>query len=217
MTDHGVSRQITAELTALCDRLRQRAADAVLTAWEVGATLGRAKDMVRHGEWGDYLSEHFPLSARTSERYMRLAREMTPDDIRDMSVRQALGALSKRRAAQKKIVSTDLLDMDTLTRAGQALAASRKALVVAGDALEQEGVTAQHEAMRLVIAALRALDRLAGYLVAQHDATIARHDADMAAATAELAHRLTERAELATRLARLEAGSTPADELYTAE
>ena len=48
---------------------------------EVGRRLVEAKDMVRHGEWQDYLREEFDFSQSTANNYMRLFEAYAGDQM----------------------------------------------------------------------------------------------------------------------------------------
>jgi hypothetical protein len=75
-------------------------------ALRAGKRLVAAKDLVLHGEWGDWLARNCRFPARTARAYMRLAEHEAelglddPDrqDIADLTLSGALKRLAKPRA-----------------------------------------------------------------------------------------------------------------------
>ena len=85
-----------------------RAKDAIDKARECGLLLIAAKRLVAHGEWLDWLSGNTAVSARQSQKYMRLARS-TKTNLGSHSINAALKALSDHRpAASYRIDQPDL-------------------------------------------------------------------------------------------------------------
>lgn len=56
-------------------KTRDAAAKSVLLAIEQGQDLLLAKHKVKHGEWENWLKDHFPKTARLAQQYMVLAVE----------------------------------------------------------------------------------------------------------------------------------------------
>ena len=70
-------------------------------AIECGELLLKAKKLVPHGEWADWISRYTKLSQRTCASYMQLAR-MEPENRRrvaDLGVRRALASVARSRSA----------------------------------------------------------------------------------------------------------------------
>ncbi len=63
---------VTAEIQALCG-IGQRV--ALELAVEIGRRLVEAKELLAHGEWGDWLKESVSFSQATATRYMKLFEE----------------------------------------------------------------------------------------------------------------------------------------------
>jgi hypothetical protein len=63
------------ELKALAQIINasyKRTEDALMAAIECGEALVKAKEMVKHGEWEDWLEANCRVSIRTAQRYMNL-------------------------------------------------------------------------------------------------------------------------------------------------
>lgn len=71
---------------------------AIGHAIRAGELLIEAKELVPHGAWQRWLSEHFRGSERTAQGYMQLARAPKPATVADSGVRAALAALAAPRA-----------------------------------------------------------------------------------------------------------------------
>ncbi len=70
---------------------------AVEHAIRAGEMLLEAKERAGHGNWGDWLRQHFEGSERHAQRYMHIARrkdELNPTRVSDLSIRGALRELS---------------------------------------------------------------------------------------------------------------------------
>jgi hypothetical protein len=178
MTDCGVSPNLTARLRLK----RAKLANASLrVAVELGGLLIEAKRQCRHGEWEDYVKVTYDGSLREAQRYMKLAKELDPDNLPDVSLRQALAMLAKSRA-KPQIFTHELLHPDTLeaamSAAGKAHAAIVEELMAA---LLEEGVTKAHYAMRLADKAAASVKGLFDYLRQQKACHLAGVTEDLVA------------------------------------
>jgi Protein of unknown function (DUF3102) len=86
------------ELASIANRehhlAKQAAKSMALHSLAAGEALNRAKDRVKHGEWGAWLRENFDGSQRSAQRYMRIAANaprVAHLDLESMS----LGALDR--------------------------------------------------------------------------------------------------------------------------
>jgi hypothetical protein len=99
-----LAEEINAEHRACEAALRSGLRHAV----RAGELLTEAKEQVKHGEWGTWLSANFGGSERTAQAYMRVWREMpklegaNPQRVTDLSFRGALQELSAPAAPQKE-------------------------------------------------------------------------------------------------------------------
>lgn len=87
------------------------ARSALEHARDAGEALNEAKQRVAHGEWGEWLAEHFEASARTGQRYMRIADrwdelaaagEADPPRVADLTLRAADRRLSEASEENKE-------------------------------------------------------------------------------------------------------------------
>ena len=82
---------------------RDAAQSAVEHAVTAGQLLLEAKAGLPHGQWLPWLNGHCNISERTSQAYMRLARELPKLEtekaqrVADLPLRKALAALSEPR------------------------------------------------------------------------------------------------------------------------
>jgi hypothetical protein len=75
-------------------------------ARQAGEALLEAKEQLPHGDWGDWLRDHFEGSPRTAQMYMRVVRgwgelEGKTQRVADLSLRQAVGLLEKPRSTRE--------------------------------------------------------------------------------------------------------------------
>lgn len=90
--------QLESELADKIEKLADRLHAAVLLALSAGDDLIEAKSRLSHGEWGPWLRDHFPLSERTAQDWMRLARNPQRLRISEAgSMREALAMLAPPR------------------------------------------------------------------------------------------------------------------------
>lgn len=72
MTPSRDIREITAEIRTIQDSVRRTALSGAI---EIGRRLTEAKELLQHGEWGDWLKREFEFSQSTASRLMQLFRE----------------------------------------------------------------------------------------------------------------------------------------------
>jgi len=70
----GESIQSVHELGAIADRVRERLARTAAEIVEIGRDLNRAKDLLPHGRFSDWLAEEIGLSHRLANQFMAAAR-----------------------------------------------------------------------------------------------------------------------------------------------
>lgn len=76
MTPSRDIREITAEIRTIQDSVRRTALSGAI---EIGRRLTEAKELLQHGEWGDWLKREFKFSQSTASRLMQLFREYGAD------------------------------------------------------------------------------------------------------------------------------------------
>lgn len=76
MTPSRNIREITAEIRTIQDSVRRTALSGAI---EIGRRLTEAKELLQHGEWGDWLKREFEFSQSTASRLMQLFREYGAD------------------------------------------------------------------------------------------------------------------------------------------
>lgn len=95
------------DLAALAKEIDRHVADAnenarnaVASAIEAGVMLNRAKSLVPHGQWNDWLLAHVAVAPRTAQAYMRLAKahphlpHEKRNAVADLPLREALAAIA---------------------------------------------------------------------------------------------------------------------------
>ncbi len=80
----------------------EHATSAIQHARRAGGLLVEAKVNIGHGDWSEWVDEHFAGSARTARRYMRLAKrwpeiEAKRPDVADLSLAGAEAVLTNPR------------------------------------------------------------------------------------------------------------------------
>ena len=99
MTPSRDIREITAEIRTIQDSVRRTALSGAI---EIGRRLTEAKELLQHGEWGDWLKREFEFSQSTASRLMQLFREYGADQGR------LFGAETKYATLQNISVSNAL-------------------------------------------------------------------------------------------------------------
>lgn len=99
MTPSRDIREITAEIRTIQDSVRRTALSGAI---EIGRRLTEAKELLQHGEWGDWLKREFKFSQSTASRLMQLFREYGADQG------SLFGAESKYATLQNISVSNAL-------------------------------------------------------------------------------------------------------------
>lgn len=89
---------LTEQIQVECEAVRQLACSALPHALTAGELLIQVKAGCRHGEWGPWLDEHFPMDRTTATNWMRLARnrESIPD-LDTATIPEAIAAVRKPR------------------------------------------------------------------------------------------------------------------------
>lgn len=82
--------------------------EGLTRALKVGELLTEAKGLIKHGDWGEWISAHCVFSERTAQNYMRLS-ERYPElaksaTVADLTYRQAVGLLAEPKAEDPKRV-----------------------------------------------------------------------------------------------------------------
>jgi hypothetical protein len=97
----GIARRLAAEH----DACTKSANDSLEHAKRAGGLLCDAKELVEHGEWEGWLTEHFPGDVSTAQIYMRIFRhwpeiEQKRNAVPVLSLRGAVKVIAKPRASQ---------------------------------------------------------------------------------------------------------------------
>lgn len=152
MTSSRDIREITAEIRTIQDSVRRTALSGAI---EIGRRLTEAKELLQHGEWGDWLKREFEFSQSTASRLMQLFREYGADQgslfgaetkyatLQNISVSNALRLIAipdeerEEFAAEHDIEHKSAREVDELIRQRQEAdaraAAAEKALAEADE------------------------------------------------------------------------------------
>lgn len=152
MTPSRDIREITAEIRTIQDSVRRTALSGAI---EIGRRLTEAKELLQHGEWGDWLKREFEFSQSTASRLMQLFREYGADQgslfgaetkyatLQNISVSNALRLIAipdeerEEFAAEHDIEHKSAREVDELIRQRQEAdaraAAAEKALADADE------------------------------------------------------------------------------------
>lgn len=152
MTPSRDIREITAEIRTIQDSVRRTALSGAI---EIGRRLTEAKELLQHGEWGDWLKREFEFSQSTASRLMQLFREYGTDQgslfgaeakyatLQNVSVSNALRLIAipdeerEEFAAEHDIEHKSAREVDELIRQRQEAdaraAAAEKALADADE------------------------------------------------------------------------------------
>lgn len=84
------------DIRALDAKVRRSAEQLAVDAIEAGNRLIEAKEMVPHGSWESWLASNTGVSARSAQRYMRLARSgLKSDTVSLLGLRAALDGIAR--------------------------------------------------------------------------------------------------------------------------
>jgi hypothetical protein len=158
-------------------------------AVEVGRVLQQAREQCRHGEWGDYLRQHYPGSEREAQRYMRLAREYrdAADIPPDMSLRQALALLTRSRGPCREQREYERIGRDTLETLLPQIDAVCEAAETIIRALREAAIGDDHRAAELTREMAKRAEALSEYLHRDNYRHLAEEAAALRAVAAETA------------------------------
>lgn len=152
----NIALQTTARLAAEIRVFKKQAAQQLLfAAIQVGRRLEEAKQLVPHGEWGNWLKENVDYSPSHAQNLMKLAREYGSDQM-DLSGRtpmEIFGNISPSQAIalfalseSERIEFVDTHDVPSMsTRELQAAIAEEKAL---RKSAEEKAVAADERARK---------------------------------------------------------------------
>jgi hypothetical protein len=92
---HEIAETVKAEHAEIEIAMRESLARAV----KVGELLTEAKQLVKHGEWGKWITDNCQFSERTAQNYMRI-HERFPElakaqPVADLTYREAVGLLAE--------------------------------------------------------------------------------------------------------------------------
>ena len=198
MTPSRDIREITAEIRTIQDSVRRTALSGAI---EIGRRLTEAKELLQHGEWGDWLKREFEFSQSTASRLMQLFREYGADQgslfgaetkyatLQNISVSNALRLIAipdeerEEFAAEHDIEHKSAREVDELIRQRQEAdaraAAAEKALADAdeGHALAMaeldERLHSAQQAERDAKSIAETANARVKALAAEHDKTVA--------------------------------------------
>jgi hypothetical protein len=166
---YGIPPELSQEIFIAQMELRGTFRDSLRVGVRLGHLLTDAKAVCRHGDFGKWLAANFEGSARHAQRCMELARQYpTPEDVPNMSLREALRLLSgttkhEQQHFRHERLSRDVVH-DLLDRLPQLVDAVKCGIV---QPLEMEGITDHHAAMKSAKKINSAIRRLADYLRAE--------------------------------------------------
>lgn len=155
---------ITAEIRVIQSQARQ----AVLSyAIELGRRLNEAKELLPHGEWGDWLKNEVNFSERTAQNLMKIFREYGTDQVNffgeakaqalaDLSYTKALRLLALPEEEREDFVKEN--DVESIsTRELDKLIRERDELQKKNDALERDnqGLRESNVSMNKDMAAMK--------------------------------------------------------------
>jgi len=131
MLDMNVTIGEFVELERIVERIHANYQKSALALIEIGHDLIKAKELLPHGSWGDWLQDNFGLSQSSALNFMRVSREFgdkadilngcdfgarvlyalaapsTPDVVRDVVIHEAKQAepVGVERVAEVKAVA----------------------------------------------------------------------------------------------------------------
>ncbi|GBF73078.1 hypothetical protein PA598K_01363 [Paenibacillus sp. 598K] len=125
---------IAAEIRYIDGQARQY---VMQSAVEIGAKLTEAKELVPHGQWGNWLKEHVNYSQSTANNFMRLASEYSAAGpaLQNLSYTQAVALLAVPAEERESFVEE--------TQADQMSSRELQAAIKAREAAEQQLVEEQ--------------------------------------------------------------------------
>ena len=148
--DFGIPRELTREVFTAQNKLRGAYRDSLRIGTRLGAFLAEAKDACRHGQFLNWLDEHFEGSPRHAQRLMLLAKTYPdPETIPALSLSEALRLLAGKEPKEETVLAQERLSGETcadmLGGFSRGIEADRESH---HRPLGLEGVTAQHPAMK---------------------------------------------------------------------
>jgi hypothetical protein len=121
---------VALDLMRMAEEIRQLMRNTAANKIAIGVKLTAAKEGVRHGEWGAWLSANLELSERSAQRFMRMADQFktanladldispsalyllaepsTPEDIREAVLEQARAGAKITLAAVQKAIGPEM-------------------------------------------------------------------------------------------------------------
>lgn len=167
----GIPQDLRDKIFAKKLELSQSATDTLTTALELGDLLLVAKNDCRHGLWLSWLKQQFDKSVRRAQEFMKLAREFPPTSGKaripaHLTLDDALKLLSSKSKVKTDLKPTthDEINQETLqavhTTCDAAADCIRAEIM---DRLEIEGLTQNHEAVKLAKRMLADVLRLHAY------------------------------------------------------
>ena len=89
---------------------------AVVSYWEIGKRLSKAKEQVNHGEWLDWVNKNLGYSERTTQQLIRVSESFSnPNTLSDLSFTKvlALTSIKDEEERQEFVEKHDVEDMTT--------------------------------------------------------------------------------------------------------
>lgn len=106
-----------AELSSLKQKSRE-------TIVKEGGLLTKAKTLLKHGEWTDWLQSHFSMTDKTARKYMALCR------LADEKGMEAVMALANIRDASKSepgsVLTSPMTEIASIANGGEAIVPFKK-------------------------------------------------------------------------------------------
>ena len=100
--DFGIPRELTREVFTAQNQLRGAYRDSLRVGAWLGGVLAKAKQACRHGQFLNWLDEHFEGSPRHAQRLMLLAKTYPdPETIPALSLDEALRLIAGKEAKRE--------------------------------------------------------------------------------------------------------------------
>ena len=148
--DFGVPVELARQVFAAQTQLRGACRDSLRVGAALGGWLAKAKEACQHGQFLIWLGRHFEGVPRHAQRLMLLWKTYPdPETIPALSLDEALRWIAGKEAKEKTVLAHERLSGETCAAM---LATFPEVLELienrAIGALELEGVTARHPAMK---------------------------------------------------------------------
>lgn len=101
---------------------------AVVSYWEIGKRLKKAKEQVGHGEWIDWLNNNLNYSANMAQKLIRVSSEFSKEElIPHLSFTQALALTTVEEEIRTEIIENEQLEDKTVKETKEIIDKYKKA------------------------------------------------------------------------------------------